>query len=82
MTAAPSRSSYWPLLSDQRKAINPVRPSINADTLELDQMQNAYRAAVDEWITAIKQEEALVSVTLERTRDRRPFTAEARVRVP
>jgi hypothetical protein len=32
------------------------------DTLELDQMQNAYRAAVEEWITAIKEEEALASV--------------------
>ena len=31
-------------------------------TLELDQMQNAYKAAVEEWITAIKQEEALASV--------------------
>jgi hypothetical protein len=33
------------------------------DTLELDQLQNAYKAAVEEWIAAIKQEEALVSVT-------------------
>jgi len=33
------------------------------DTLELDQLQNAYRAAVEEWIAAIKREEALVSVT-------------------
>ena len=32
------------------------------DTLELDQMQNAYKAAVEEWITAIKREEALASV--------------------
>ena len=32
------------------------------DTLELDQMRNAYKAAVEEWITAIKQEEALASV--------------------
>ena len=32
------------------------------DTLELDQMQNAYQAAVEEWITAIKLEEALASV--------------------
>jgi hypothetical protein len=29
---------------------------------ELDQMQSAYKAAVEEWITAIKQEEALASV--------------------
>jgi hypothetical protein len=32
------------------------------DTLELDQMQSAYMAAVEEWITAIKHEEALTSV--------------------
>ena len=29
------------------------------DTLELDQMQNACKTAVEEWIAAIKQEEAL-----------------------
>jgi hypothetical protein len=29
---------------------------------ELDQMQEAYKAAVEEWIAAIKQEEALASV--------------------
>jgi len=32
------------------------------DTSELDQMQTAYKAAIEEWITAIKQEEALASV--------------------
>jgi hypothetical protein len=32
------------------------------DTSELDRMQSAYRAAVEEWITAIKNEEALASV--------------------
>ena len=32
------------------------------DTSELDQMQNAYKAAVERWIDAIKQEEALASV--------------------
>jgi hypothetical protein len=32
------------------------------DTLELDQMRSAYQAAVEEWIAAIKQEEALASV--------------------
>jgi hypothetical protein len=32
------------------------------DTLELDKMQTAYKAAVEEWIAAIKQEEALASV--------------------
>ena len=29
---------------------------------ELDQMQSNYKAAVDEWVTAIRQEEALASV--------------------
>ncbi len=33
------------------------------DTIELDQMQAAYKAAVEQWIAAIKQEEALASVT-------------------
>ncbi|MGO9006424.1 MAG: hypothetical protein ACLQIQ_10800 [Beijerinckiaceae bacterium] len=33
------------------------------DTLELDQLQSAYKAAVEEWIEAIRHEEALVSVT-------------------
>jgi hypothetical protein len=28
---------------------------------ELDQMQAAYKAAVDQWITAIREEEALAS---------------------
>jgi hypothetical protein len=32
------------------------------DALELDQMQAAYQAAVEEWIAAIKQEAALASV--------------------
>jgi hypothetical protein len=32
------------------------------DTAELDSMQSAYKAAVEEWIAAIKQEEALASV--------------------
>jgi hypothetical protein len=32
------------------------------DTLELDRLQMLYKAAVEEWITAIKQEEALASV--------------------
>jgi L-arabinose isomerase len=32
------------------------------DTLELDQMQSAYKAAVEDWIAAIKQEETLASV--------------------
>jgi hypothetical protein len=33
------------------------------DTSELDQLQSAYQAAVEGWIAAIKQEEALVAVT-------------------
>jgi hypothetical protein len=33
-----------------------------AEHPELDQMQTAYKAAVEEWIAAIKQEEALASV--------------------
>jgi len=32
------------------------------DTSELDQMQTAYMVAVEEWIAAIRQEEALASV--------------------
>jgi hypothetical protein len=32
------------------------------NALDLDQMQNAYKVAVEEWIAAIKQEEALASV--------------------
>jgi len=32
------------------------------DTAELDRMQSAYKAAVEEWIAAIRQEEALASV--------------------
>jgi hypothetical protein len=33
------------------------------DTAELDQTQAAYKAAVEEWIVAIRDEEALASVT-------------------
>jgi hypothetical protein len=33
-----------------------------SDSLELDQMQAAYKAAVEEWLAAIKKEEALASV--------------------
>ena len=35
---------------------------MQADTSELDQMRDAYKAAVEEWIAAIRQEEALASV--------------------
>jgi sulfur carrier protein ThiS len=34
----------------------------NDDTLALDQSRSAYKAAVEEWIAAIRQEEALASV--------------------
>jgi hypothetical protein len=33
------------------------------DLSELDALQTAYKAAVEEWVTAIRQEEALASVT-------------------
>jgi hypothetical protein len=32
------------------------------DDAKLDQLQNAYKAAVDAWVTAIRAEEALASV--------------------
>jgi ribosomal protein S20 len=32
------------------------------DTFEFDRLRSAYKTAVEEWIAAIKQEEALVSV--------------------
>jgi hypothetical protein len=32
------------------------------ETAELDELQNAYKAAVEEWIVAIRREEALASV--------------------
>jgi hypothetical protein len=32
------------------------------DVLELDRMQAAYKAAVEEWVAAIRREEALASV--------------------
>jgi hypothetical protein len=35
---------------------------MSTDTLGLDQMQAAYKVAVEEWIAAIKAEEALASV--------------------
>jgi len=34
----------------------------DADTLDLNRMQGAYKAAVEEWLAAIKEEEALASV--------------------
>ena len=35
---------------------------MESDNSELDQMQAGYKAAVEEWLAAIKQEEALASV--------------------
>jgi len=35
---------------------------MQSDNLKLDQLQSAYKAAVEEWIAAIKQEEALALV--------------------
>jgi hypothetical protein len=32
------------------------------EVIDLDQMQAAYKAAVDEWVAAIRDEEALASV--------------------
>ena len=32
------------------------------DDLDLDRMQSAYKAAVEEWVAAIREEEALASV--------------------
>jgi hypothetical protein len=55
------------LFSQQRK-IGPaiveaeMQAEAQVDTSELDQMQAAYKAAVEEWLAAIKQEEALASV--------------------
>ena len=34
---------------------------MKTEHLELDRMQSAYKAAVDEWIAAIRKEEALAS---------------------
>jgi hypothetical protein len=35
---------------------------MNAQDTELDQMQGAYKAAVEQWIAAIRKEETLASV--------------------
>jgi hypothetical protein len=40
----------------------PAMPDVASDISRLDEMQKAYQAAVEEWIAAIKQEEALASV--------------------
>jgi hypothetical protein len=36
--------------------------AISSDISKLDEMQSSYKSAVDEWITAIRHEEALASV--------------------
>jgi hypothetical protein len=36
---------------------------MDQDVSKLDEMQGAYKAAVEKWIAAIREEEALVSVT-------------------
>jgi hypothetical protein len=35
---------------------------VEKEDLDLDQMQSAYKAAVEKWVTAIREEEALASV--------------------
>ena len=35
---------------------------METDTSKLDEIQNAYKAAVEKWIAAIREEEALASV--------------------
>ena len=35
---------------------------MDANVLELDRMQAAYKAAVEDWVAAIRREEALASV--------------------
>jgi hypothetical protein len=35
---------------------------MDVDDTELDRLQNAYKAAVDSWVAAIRAEEALASV--------------------
>ena len=35
---------------------------MTVETTELDQMQKSYKAAVEEWVAAIRQEESLASV--------------------
>jgi hypothetical protein len=45
-----------------RERAMPETASTSHDVSELDRMQSAYKAAVEEWIAAIKQEEDLASV--------------------
>jgi hypothetical protein len=48
--------------ADVNLAADAWRSGMPNNALNLDQMQNAYKVAVEEWIAAIKQEEALASV--------------------
>jgi hypothetical protein len=43
-------------------ALGANRKGVEWDTLDLDQLRSTYKAAVEEWIGAIKHEEALASV--------------------
>jgi hypothetical protein len=36
--------------------------AMEKEEVELDQLQSAYKAAVEEWVAAIREEEALASV--------------------
>jgi hypothetical protein len=43
-------------------ANGPWEHRMSGEITDLDQMQSAYKAAVEEWIAAIRQEEALAAV--------------------
>jgi hypothetical protein len=38
-----------------------MQDQVDAEVLELDRLQAAYKAAVDDWVVAIRKEEALAS---------------------
>jgi hypothetical protein len=44
------------------KAASTMEGIMQADTSNLDQLQSAYKAAIEEWIGAIREEEDLASV--------------------
>jgi hypothetical protein len=60
MAAAPS--SFVHLAGLPRGARRAAMDDHAVDTSELDQLQGAYKKAVEAWIAAIKEEEALASV--------------------
>jgi hypothetical protein len=60
-TAAPP-SSFVHLARLRRGARRAAMGDRAVDTSELDQLQGAYKKAVEAWIAAIKKEEALASV--------------------